>query len=189
MASKAEGSVLSRIPWRLIGWGAAVALLLLPLIAMQFSKDVVWTLGDFIAFGVMLLMVGVPLELAARLSSNWSYRGGAALALLGMFLTIWANLAVGIVGSENSPANQLFFVALLVGLAGAAMARFRAAGMAKAMVATAAALGLAFVIASSGATDEPMVKHSVEAIGTSIFAALFLASAALFRKASRARPR
>jgi hypothetical protein len=44
---------------------------------------------------------------------------------------------------------------------------------------------VAFVIASLGPTDEPNVKHVVELAGTSVFAGLFLASAALFRKAAR----
>jgi hypothetical protein len=186
MASKASG-VLARMPWRVIGWGGAAALLALPFVAMQFTSEVVWTASDFIAFGAMLLMVGVPLELAARTSADWSYRGGAALALLGMFLTTWANLAVGIVGSEDNPANLMFFAALLLGIAGAIVARFRPRGMAVAMMATAAALGVAFVIAVSAPTDEPHVAHWRELAGTGLFAVLFLASAALFRKASRAR--
>jgi hypothetical protein len=184
MASKADNA---GIPWRAIGWGGAVALLALPFVAMQFTSEVDWTLGDFIAFGVMILMVGIPLELTVRMSRDWSYRGGALLALLGMFLTIWANLAVGIVGSEHNPANQLFFAAILIGIVGAAVARFRANGMAVAMLGTAASMGIAFAVASSGPTDEPMVRHLVEGIGTGVFAALFLGSAALFRKAGRAR--
>ena len=187
MASRPDNAGVS-IPWRAIGWGGAVALLALPFVAMQFTRDVVWTSGDFVVFGVMLLMVGIPLELTVRMSRNWSYRGGALLALLGMFLTIWANLAVGIVGSEGNPANLLFFGALLVGIAGAVVARFRANGMAIAMVATAASMGVAFAIAVMGPTDEPNVNHWVELLGTSIFAALFLGSAALFRKAARVSP-
>jgi hypothetical protein len=184
MASRPDNAGGS-IPWRAIGWGGAVALLALPFIAMQFTRDVVWTFGDFIAFGVMLLMVGIPLELAVRASRNWSYRGGALLALLGMFFTIWANLAVGIVGREGNPANLLFFAALLVGIAGAAIARFRPKGMAIAGVATAASMGVAFAIAVMGPTDEPNVSHWLELIGTSVFAALFLGSAVLFRRAAR----
>ena len=178
--------VLKRVPWRPLGWGAAAALLILPFVAMQVTKEVAWTASDFIAFGVMLLAVGLPLELVARASSNWSYRGAAALALLGAFLTVWANLAVGIVGSEHNPANQVFFAALLIGLVGTILVRGNANGMALVMVATAAALGVAFVIAVSGPTDEPFVPHGRELIGTGAFAALFLASAALFRKAARA---
>jgi hypothetical protein len=177
--------VLRRLPWRPIGWGAAVALLALPFVAMQFTREINWTAGDFITIGAMLLAVGIPLELVARASNSWSYRGAALLALLGGFLTVWANLAVGIVGSENNPANQLFFAALLVGIVGTIVARARAKGMALAMVATAAAQGAAFAIASMGPTDEPTVKHGVEAIGTGVLAVLFLGSAALFRRAAR----
>lgn len=177
--------VLRRIPWRPIGWGAAVALLALPFVAMQFTREVNWTASDFIVFGAMLLAVGVPLELVARASRNWSYRGAALLALLGGFLTVWANLAVGIVGSEENPANMLFFGALLVGIVGTIVARARAEGMSMAMLATAAALGIAFVIAVAGPTDEPFVPHWRELLGTSVFAAMFLGSAALFRSAAR----
>jgi len=178
--------VLKMVPWRPLGWGAAAALLILPFVAMQLTKEVDWTAGDFLVFGLMLLAVGLPLELVARASSNWSYRGAAVLALLGAFLTVWANLAVGIVGSEHNPANQVFFAALLIGLVGTILVRGNANGMALVMVATAAALGVAFVIAVSGPTDEPFVPHGRELIGTGAFAALFLASAALFRKAARA---
>lgn len=187
MASEASG-VLARAPWRTIGWGGAAALLALPFIAMQFTREVNWTGSDFVVFGAMLLLVGVPLELAVRASDNWSYRGGALLALTGMFLTIWANLAVGIVGSEDNAANAWFFGALLVGIVGTVIARAKPRGMALAMTATAAALGGAFMVAVSGPTDEPWVPHLLELIGTGVFAALFLASAALFRNASRARP-
>ena len=176
--------VLKMVPWRPLGWGAAAALLILPFVAMQVTREVSWTASDFIAFGVMLLAVGLPLELVARASSNWYYRGAAALALLGAFLTVWANLAVGIVGSEHNSANLLFFAALLVGIVGTILVRGKANGMALVMVATAAALSVAFVIAVSGPTDEPFVPHGPELIGTAVFAALFLASAALFRKAA-----
>ena len=177
--------VLQRIPWRPIGWGAAVALLVLPFVAMQFTREVNWTASDFIVFGAMLLAVGIPLELVARASRSWSYRVAALLALLGGFFTVWTNLAVGIVGSEENPANVLFFAALLVGIVGTIVARGRAKGMALAMLATAGGLGFAFVIAVSGPTDEPFVPHWRELLGTAIFASLFLGSAALFRKAAR----
>jgi hypothetical protein len=44
--------------------------------------------------------------------------------------------SVGIVGSEHKPANLLFFAALLIGMVGGALARFRARGMSRAMIAT-----------------------------------------------------
>lgn len=171
--------------WRLFGWGIAVAILAAPFLAMQLNAEGVdWSPGDFVVMGIMLGTVGGILELAVRMSPNRYYRVGAALALLGTFLLVWANLAVGIVGSENNPNNQLFFVALLMGIAGVAGAKARAAGMVRAMLTTAAAIVLAFVFAQFGARDEPMVKPLVEGVGTSVFVALFLASASMFRKAA-----
>ena len=187
MASEASG-VVARVPWRTIGWGGAAALLALPFVAMQFTREVVWTTSDFIFAGVMIGSVGGAFELAVRMSRSWAYRSAAGLALLAAFLIVWSNFAVGIVGSEENPANLWFFGALLVGLVGAIAARFRPSGTAAAMLATAASLGVAFVIAASGPTDEPWVPHSREGVAVSLFAALFLASAALFRKAGRDRP-
>lgn len=53
------------------------------------------------------------------------------------------------------------------------------------MTATAVSLGIAFAIAVTRGTDEPFVSHGVELSGTSVFALLFLGSAALFRKAAQ----
>lgn len=186
MASNAGGQRGGSIPWRIIGWGFAVGLLLLPFAAMQVGADGVnWTPSDFIVFGVMLGTVGGAFELAVRASGNWAYRGGAALGLLAMFLTVWANLAVGIVGSEHNPWNQLFFLALLVGIAGACIARFRARGMSVAMLMTAGALMLAYAVARLNRPEEFGAHLMVELIGASIFALLFAGSAAMFRKAAR----
>ena len=59
MASRAHGP--SGVPWRLIGWGGAVALLLVPLV-LQFP----WTLSDFIFAGAVFGIVGGTFELAVR---------------------------------------------------------------------------------------------------------------------------
>jgi hypothetical protein len=69
MASNAGGSGRGSLPWRTIGWGSAVALLLLPFIAMQLGgTGVNWSLTDFIVFGVMLGSVGGAFEVAVRAS-------------------------------------------------------------------------------------------------------------------------
>jgi hypothetical protein len=177
--------VLKQVPWRPLGWGAAAALLALPFVAMQFTREVSWTGSDFVIFGAMLLAVGLPLELVARTRRSRAYRGAVGLALLGGFLTVWANLAVGIIGNEDNPANMLFFAALLVGMVGAIIARARAQGMALAMMGTAGALGIAFAVALGASADETVVPHLRELLGTGVFAAMFLASAALFRKAAK----
>jgi len=174
----------TRVPWRTIGWGGAVALLAIPFVAMRFTSDVNWSASDFISAGAMFAIIGGAFELAVRASSSRAYRAGAALALLGVLLTTWANLAVGIVGSEHNPANLWFFGALLVGVVGSCIARFRANGMSVAAFATAISLWLAFGIAWTSPTDEPFVSHGVEFAGTSVFALMFLGSAALFRRSA-----
>lgn len=174
------------IPWRIVGWGGAVDLLALPFIAMQLNAEGVdWSVSDFVFMGVLLGTIGGLLELAVRMSPNRFYRGAVGLALLGTFLVIWVNLAVGIVGSEHNPNNQLFFVALLMGIAGAIGGRGRVDGMARAAITTAVTLVLAYFIAQAGVRDEPMVKPVVEGVGTSVFVLLFLGSAWLFRRAAR----
>jgi hypothetical protein len=48
-----------------------VALILsLPLVAMQFTDEVVWSLADFVLAGALLAVIGVALELAARRTGN-----------------------------------------------------------------------------------------------------------------------
>ncbi|MGE5561925.1 MAG: hypothetical protein ACM3ZV_01305 [Bacillota bacterium] len=173
------------VPWRVIGWGTAVALLATPFVAMQLhAEGVNWTGSDFIFAGAIFAIIGGLLELAVRMSKNGFYRFGVALALLGSLLVVWSNLAVGIVGSEDNPVNLLFFGALLVGIVAACIARFRAQGMPWAMVATAVSLGVAFIVATGFRTDEPNVSHWTEALGVSIFGLVFLASAGLFRRAA-----
>jgi hypothetical protein len=57
-----------RVPWRIVGWGGAVALLATPFVAMQAgSSGVNWSLAGFIVAGAMLFAVGLALELAVAL--------------------------------------------------------------------------------------------------------------------------
>lgn len=74
----------------------ALAVLAIPLIAMQFSRDEVdWQLGDFLVFGALLAGLGAAIELAIRFAPSHMLRAGLiALALVG-FIFVWAGLAVG----------------------------------------------------------------------------------------------
>jgi hypothetical protein len=171
--------------WTLVLWGAAALLLLLPFIAMRFTSEVNWGPEDFMVMGIMLAIVCGSIELAVRLSGSKAYRLAVAAAIGGAFLITWANLAVGIVGSEDNPVNGLFFAALLVGILGSVGARFRAKGMAAAMLVTAGAIAIAFVVAVAGVTDEPNVSHWRELIATTVISSPFLLSAWLFREAAR----
>jgi hypothetical protein len=163
--------------WRIVAWSAAAVLLLLPLVAMQFTDEVNWTAADFVVFGAMLAAAGGAFELAARMTRNAAYRAAVGVALAAAFLLVWANGAVGIIGSEDNPANLMFGGVLAVGLVGAAVARFRPPGMARALVATALAQALVAVIAAASGAGYIFVA-------TAFFGALWLASAWLFRRAA-----
>src|SRR5205085_1358181 len=78
-------------------------------------------------------------EVVARISENTAYRAASGIAIVTAFLTVWVNLAVGMLGSERNPANLLFGGVLAIALVGALLARFRPRGMARAMQAAATA--------------------------------------------------
>jgi hypothetical protein len=71
-------------------------ILLVPLLAMQFTDEVAWDLFDFAAAGALLLGTGVMYEIAARKVSNNRYRTAIGVALAVALLLVWAELAVGI---------------------------------------------------------------------------------------------
>jgi len=121
--------------WRIIGWGGAVALVLTPLLAMQFTREVNWDQNDFIFAAVIFGIVGGLIELTVRGSSNWYFRSGAIFAVIAGFMLIWCNLAVGMIGNEDNPVNLWFGAVLLIAICGAILSRFHRGAMAFAMFA------------------------------------------------------
>ena len=174
-----SGSGRRRNRWSLAIWGTAGLLLLLPAIAMQFGNTGVdWGPEDFIVMGAMFALACGAYEVVARISGNTAYRAGAGIAIVTAFLTVWVNLAVGMLGDEGNPANLWFGGVLLVGLAGVILAGFRAPGMARAMEAAALAQALMVVYA--------LVSGYAEvAVFIACFVIPWLLSAQLFRKAAR----
>lgn len=171
--------------WRIAAWSTATALVLLPLFAMQVTDEVDWGLADFVFAGALVVGVGVTYELAAKFARNSAYRAAVAVALAATFLLIWANAAVGIIGSEDNPANLMYGGVLAVGIVGAIIARFQPFGTARALVATALAQALVAVIAILGGLGLP-ASGPLELMGLNgFFIALWLISAWLFRRAAR----
>lgn len=78
---------------------AVAGLLLLPLIAMQFSTEVNWSSSDFLIMGVLLLCTGLAVEFVLRKVKKTTHRLMLCAAVLFAFLLIWAELAVGVFGS------------------------------------------------------------------------------------------
>lgn len=178
MTAKIKQQAATRKPiWRIIGWGGAVMLILTPLVAMQFTRDVNWDEADFIFATIIFGIVGGLVELAVRASPDWYFRFGAIFAVLAGFMVIWANAAGGMIGNENNPVNLWFGAVLLIAVAGTILSRFRSGMMAVAMFAAGLAQMGIGVFAGMLGTD---LRGG---IFTVILAVFWLGSAALFRVA------
>ena len=185
MAGNMQGSDGRANRVRIAAWGTAAALVSLPLVAMQVSDEVNWGAEDF-AFAILLVGgVGIACELAVRATRNGACRAAAGVALGAAFALVWINLAVGLIGSEDNPANLMFLGVLAVGIGGAVLARFRPRGMARALLATAIAQGSVAAVALLAGSGSPASGPGEILSLTGLFAALWLASAWLFRKAAR----
>lgn len=76
-----------------------VILLLIPLIAMQFTNEVDWDIFDFTIMGFLLFGTGLLCELVMRKVKSIKIRLIiCGVILLALFL-VWAELAVGVFGS------------------------------------------------------------------------------------------
>ncbi len=178
MVEQAKSGSGWRNPWRLIGWGGIAALMLTPAVAMQFTDEVNWTAGDFLFAALMFVSVGLAIELTVRANPAWTYRAGVGIALAASFLTIWINLAVGIVGDEDNPVNALFFLVPFVAVAAALLGGFRPRGMVRAAVlAVAAQVGVMLYIWLTGQGFPIGV--------TLFFGALWCVAAGLLRQAAQ----
>ncbi len=174
--------------WRIVAWAVAALILLLPLIAMQFTDEVNWDVADFAVAGVLLVGTGFTYELAMRKTADTVYRVAVGVALLAAFFLFWVNGAVGIIGDEDNDANMMYAGVLAVGFIGAIIARFQPHGMARALFATALAQALVTVIALLAGLGAPASGPGEILFLNASFVALFVGSALLFRKAARANP-
>ncbi len=141
MAKEAENIGGGGFPWRIVGWGIAALLLLLPLVT-----GAPWTASDFVFAGLLFGSVGLAFEFIIRRSGSLAYRSGAALAVIAAFLTIWVNAAVGMIGDGDNPLNLMFAGVLALAFVGAVLVRLQAQRMALVMTMAGGAQCLAGVV-------------------------------------------
>lgn len=81
---------------KIFGWIALATgmILSIPLVAMQFTDEVVWSWFDFVVMGTLLLGAGATFVLLSRKIRK--YRVVIGMVCVIIFLYIWAELAVGI---------------------------------------------------------------------------------------------
>ncbi len=166
--------------WRIAGWGAALALLALPAIAMQFTDEVHWTPLDFGFAAVLLLALGTGLEIAIRLGGRTPKGLGIAIASVAGFLTLWANFAVGFIGAESEPVNTGFTLLVIGGVLLSLLVRFHPGAVRWIMAVIAMGQPLLGVAALW-----MMPGHAVEWGVLLVFAAIWSAAALCFHRAHR----
>lgn len=93
-----EAEDMSALTWRVSARiaGLTVALLTIPLMAMQFTTEVNWGAGDFAAAGALLFGASAVYCIAARRARSAPQRVAVAALVLFVFGTVWAELAVGL---------------------------------------------------------------------------------------------
>jgi hypothetical protein len=181
-AFKERSTMLAGNPYRsIVGIALATAfILLIPLLGAP-----AWSLADFVVAGALIFGTGLTYVLVARQAGNMAYRAAVGVALATALLLVWINLAVGVIGTEDNPANLMYVGVLAVGIAGAIISRFRPPGMARALLAMALAQALVAAIAVTFGLGSQW--HGLaQILGVSgLFVALFVGSALLFRYAGR----
>ncbi len=165
--------------------GITLSLLLIPLVAMQFTDEVVWSLSDFVLAGILLFGTGFSYLLIIRTVVSNTYKIATGIALASGLFLIWTNLAVGLIGSENNPENHLYFGVILIGIIGVVLSRFKARGMMITLFAMAASMIVVGIIAFSlGAHHYPQ-SSVMEIVGVTCFFVIpFVLSGLLFRNAA-----
>jgi peptidoglycan/LPS O-acetylase OafA/YrhL len=78
---------------------AVATILLIPLVAMQFSNEVNWTFSDFVIAGILLTGTGLACELVIRNVKKINYRIAICAIILTILILTWIELAVGIFGT------------------------------------------------------------------------------------------
>ena len=75
------------------------AILSIPFIAMQFTKEVNWTLSDFVIMGGMLFATVFAIDLVLKKFKTLKSRLVIVSVIVLLLMIVWAEMAVGIFGS------------------------------------------------------------------------------------------
>lgn len=162
-----------------------VIILLIPLVAMQYTTEVNWGMADFIIMGALLFSTGSAFVILNAYSTNYLYKLAMALALGSTFLMIWSNLGVGLIGGGAHVGNLMYAVVIGVGLVGTYLVRFSSRGMAHTMFAMASTFVLIAIIALAANMQNYPGSSVKEIIGVNgFFSLLYGVAGILFRLVS-----
>lgn len=71
------------------------AVLLVPLVAMQFTDEVDWSAGDFVVAGTLIIGAGIAFESLAPRAGSGKQRTMIGLGVAAILIFVWVSLAVG----------------------------------------------------------------------------------------------
>ena len=163
-----------------------VLILLVPAVAMQFSTEVDWSLTDFIIMGTLIFGTGVSFVFVMQYAINTVYRVAMIMAFGTTFILIWANLAVGLIGSGANMGNLMYLAVYAIVIVGSIRSRFISNGMERVMYVAAIALvvlAAVAIFANMGAYPESSINEIIAVNG--FFATLYAISGSLFRFAAQ----
>lgn len=74
-------------------------ILSIPLIAMQFTEEVNWTISDFLVMGILLFTTVFTIDFVLKKFKTLKSRLILIVGIVVLLALVWAELAVGIFGS------------------------------------------------------------------------------------------
>lgn len=80
-------------------YSVPVLLLMIPLVAMQFTTEVNWTFSDFVIMGLLLFVSAFSIDFVLKKFKTLKSRLILVFGILALLVLIWAEMAVGIFGS------------------------------------------------------------------------------------------
>ncbi|MBX2946858.1 MAG: hypothetical protein KF725_13570 [Cyclobacteriaceae bacterium] len=177
---------LLKFPQSIFGVALITALILMvPLVAMQFTNEVNWSFSDFLIMGILLFSTGLGYVLLTHYSPGLINRVAFGSAIGSTFLLIWVNLAVGLIGGGPNPGNLMYIGVVAIVIIGTYFSRFTSRGMERTMLAASLAVILVAVIALLTGMQHYPGSSVGEIIGVNaFFVMLFAVSGLVFRKAA-----
>jgi len=80
-------------------YSAAALLLAVPLIAMQFTTEVNWTISDVVIAAALLFTTAFSVDFVLKKVKTFNSRLLLIFGILAILILIWVEMAVGIFGS------------------------------------------------------------------------------------------
>ena len=90
MTQSQRSTILYSIPF---------VILSIPLMAMQFTKEVNWTISDFLVMGILLFTTVFTIDFVLKKFKTLKSRLILIVGIVVLLALVWAELAVGIFGS------------------------------------------------------------------------------------------